>query len=164
MSATYDVLDKTVPAVRLAAVAERTAPDLDDPGALHATFGRLFAALTRRLVAAEIRPVGPAWSLYDRSDEHGLTVHAALPIAADAATEDDELLVIERPRLRVAATVHVGPLDELASAYAAVMQWIDARGLAAAGGAVEISLVWDPEQPGRNVTELQLPVTTPEVH
>ena len=162
MSATYDILDKTTPAVRLAAVAERITADLDDPGALHTTFGRLFTELTQRLAAAEIRPAGPAWSLYDRSDEHGLTIHAALPVAADATAEDDELLILERPQLRVAATVHTGPLDDLASAYAAIMQWIEARGLVPAGGAAEISLVWDPEQPERNVTELQLPVTTPE--
>lgn len=148
--------------MRLAAVAEQTASDLDDPGALHATFGRLFHKLTCQLAAAEVRPVGPAWSLYERSDEHGLTVHAALPIAADAAVDGDELLVLERPQLRVATTMHTGPVDDLASAYAAIMQWIDAHGLVAAGGAAEISLVWDPEQPEHNITELQLPITTPE--
>lgn len=162
MTTNYDILDKTSPAVRLGAVAERIGSEFDDPGVLHTTFGRLFTELTQRLDAAEIRPVGPAWSLYDRSDEHGLTIHAAIPIAADATIEDDELLVFERPPLRVAATVHTGALDDLASAYAAIMQWIDARDLVAAGGAVEIALVWDPERPDRNITELQLPVTTPE--
>jgi DNA-binding transcriptional MerR regulator/effector-binding domain-containing protein len=156
----YDILDKTAPAVRLAAVAERVTPDLDDPGALHLTFGRLFADLAGRLAEREIRPVGPAWSLYDRSNDRGLTVHAALPVDADASASDDGLLIVERPALRVAATVHEGPLDDLASAYAAIMGWLDARGLHAAGGAAEISLVWDPERPERNVTELQLPIAS----
>jgi DNA-binding transcriptional MerR regulator/effector-binding domain-containing protein len=147
MSADYEILDKTAPAVRVAAVAERIAPDLDDPGGLHVAFGRLFTELMQRLTAAKIRPIGAAWSLYDRSGEHGLTIHAALPIAADAAAAGAELLVVERPQLRAAATVHTGPLDYLASAYAAVMQRIEARGLVPAGGAAEISLVWYPEQP-----------------
>lgn len=80
----------------------------------------------------------------------------------DTPPADDELLILERPRLRVAATVRTGPLDDLASAYAAVMRWIEARGLVPAGGAAEISIGWDPQHPERNVTELQLPVTTPE--
>ena len=158
MSRTYDVLDKTVPTLRLAAVAERLAPDLDDPGALHHLFGRLFGELIGRLGAASLQPVGPAHSLYDRSDEDGITIHAALPIAAGATVDDDGLVIMERPTTRVAATIHTGALDGLASAYAAVMAWIDARGLAAAGGAAELSLVWDEDEPERNVTELQVAI------
>jgi hypothetical protein len=34
----------------------------------------------------------------------------------------------------------------------------EANGFEVAGGAAEISLVWDPENPEANVTELQLPL------
>jgi DNA-binding transcriptional MerR regulator/effector-binding domain-containing protein len=158
MAESYDIVDRTAAAVRLAAIAERLAPDLDDPGVLHEVFGRLFGELMGRLGAAGIQPVGPAYSLYERSDEDGLTVHAAIPIAEDATLDDETVLIIERPATRVAATIHTGPLDDLASAYAAMMSWIDARGVAAVGGAAEISLVWAEDEPDRNVTELQIAI------
>jgi DNA-binding transcriptional MerR regulator/effector-binding domain-containing protein len=162
MAEHYDIVDRTAAAVRLAAVAERLAPDIEDPGALHEVFGRLFGELMGRLGEAGINPAGPAYSLYERSDEEGLTIHAAFPIAEDATLDDGTLIIIERPVTRIAATIHSGPLDDLASAYAAIMRWIDARGVAAVGGAAEMFVVWDEDDPARNVTELQIAIADTE--
>ncbi len=153
-----DIIRKTVPAVRLA-TASRTLPASDDqPGHLAEVFGALFAELGARLTAAGIAPGGPPWSLYERSDETGITVHAAFPIADDVPIADAAISVVDRPETDVVSTVHLGDLREMGVAYVALMAWMEEHGLAPAGGSAEISLAWNPEEPQQNVTELQFPV------
>lgn len=158
MDTTYDVIRKISPAARLATMTEQLGPDDDHPNRLFDTFGRLFGALGAALDAANLTPVGPAWSLYDRSDDSGIVVRAGLPIAADVTVSTPDLVMVDRPSLDVAATTHVGDVSEMAGAYAAIMAWLESRSLRPHGGSAEISLVWDPEHPERNVTELQVAI------
>lgn len=153
-----DIIRKTAPAVRLVALSQ-TLPAADDqPDRLFTVFGSLFADLGARLDALGVVPIGPAWSLYERSDDTGITVHAALPIAPGVRVTDPALAVIDRPETDVISTVHLGDLAEMGVAYAALMAWIDEHGLSPAGGSAEISLAWNPDHPEQNVTELQFPV------
>lgn len=158
MHAPYDIVRKVSPAVRLASTSQRLPPDADDPQRLFAVFGQLFEQLGVALATHGVAPTGPAWSLYDRSDDAGIVVHAALPIAPDADISSPGVVVVDRPELDVASTIHVGDVTEMAAAYAAIMEWLEARSLRPSGGAAEISLVWDPEHPERNVTELHLAI------
>jgi effector-binding domain-containing protein len=158
MHTSYDVIRKASPAVRLAATSQRLQPDSDDPRRLFAVFGQLFEQLSAALATDGVAPTGPAWSLYDRSDDAGIVVHAALPIAPDADITSAGVVVIDRPEMDVASTIHLGDVAEMATAYAAIMEWLEARSLPPSGGAAEISLVWDPDHPERNVTELHLAI------
>lgn len=158
MPTPYDVVRKVSPAVRLASTSQRLGPDADDPQRLFAAFGQLFGDLGAALDGEGLAPIGPAWSLYDRSDDAGIVVHAALPISPDATITAPGVVVVDRPELDVASTIHVGDVADMATAYAAIMEWLEARSLRPSGGAAEISLVWDPEHPERNVTELHLAI------
>jgi DNA-binding transcriptional MerR regulator len=162
MSSTYEITRRTTEPVHLAAIGRTIDANDDAPELLFAVFGELFAQLGAALAGAGIEAVGPAWSLYDRADEHGITVHAALPVPPSVDLPSG-LERLHRPSLEVATTVHVGDVVRLGEAYAAVAAWIESHGLQAAGGAAEVSLVWDPEHPEHNVTELQLAVLAPEV-
>lgn len=158
MHTPYDVVRKVSPAVRLAASSQRLPPDTADPQRLFAVFGQLFEQLGAALATHGVAPTGPAWSLYDRSDDAGIVVHAALPIAPAADISSPGVVVIDRPELDVASTIHLGDVAEMAMAYASIMEWLEARSLPPSGGSAEISLVWDPEHPERNVTELHLAI------
>lgn len=160
MISTYDVIRKISPATRLAATSKRLEPADPDPQRLFAAFGQLFAELAGQLAAANITPIGPAWSLYDRSDNHGIVVHAGLPIQDDDTISSPDVVVMDRPDLDVASTIHLGDVADMANAYAAIMGWLEACSLRPAGGAAEISLVWDPEHPERNVTELHVAIAS----
>jgi DNA-binding transcriptional MerR regulator len=159
MNHPHDVVRKTAPAVRLAAIDRHLDASDESPDRLFAAFGELFGDLAARLAAARVTPIGPAWSLYERSDETGLVIRAALPVAV--ATMDAPVRILDRPELSVASTMHTGDVQHMGVAYAAVMEWMEANSLVPAGGAAEISLVWDPDNPEANVTELQLPIAPP---
>ena len=149
----YDVTTRTAPPVVLGTVGRTV--DQDEPGVLFAAFGELFASLAAALDGAGVVPAGPAWSLYDRAGDEGLRIAAGLPVPA-AADLPSGLERVELPEQEVAVTLHRGGMDGIAAAYRAVMTWMEAGGLEPAGGAREVSLVWDPEQPERCVTELQI--------
>lgn len=151
----YDVTTRRAPSLVLATIGRTV--DQDDPGVLLAAFGELFAELAAALGRAGVAPAGPAWSLYDRAREEGLRIAAALPVPA-AVDLPAGLERVELPEEEVAVTVHRGGMDGIGGAYGAVMTWMEAAGLEPAGGAREISLVWDPDQPHRCVTELQVVV------
>lgn len=148
-----EVLRKTTPPIRLATVREQLPGNDDDPVHLFEVFGRLFEELSRRLAEAGVTPIGPAWSLYDRSDD-GLVIAAGMPVTGSVA--DERVHVVDRPETDVASTMHQGDVRQMGDAYAAVMAWMEANGHTSAGGSAEISLVWDPERPERSVTELQI--------
>lgn len=155
----YDMVRKVAPAIRLATVSRRLPPTEPDAHQLFVVFGELFAELAQRLASDRITPIGPAWSLYDRADDDGIVVHAGLPIPDDAVSTPG-VLVVSRPEADVASTMHLGDVAEMANAYTALMEWLEARSLRPQGGAAEISLVWDPEHPDRNVTELQITIAS----
>ncbi|MGF1646097.1 MAG: MerR family transcriptional regulator [Kineosporiaceae bacterium] len=153
----YDVVRKTSPTVRLAMIGESLGPCDPSTADYGAVFGRLFGELMGRLGAAGVRPVGPAWSLYDTSTEDGLVVHAGLPIAP-GWDGDERVRVVDRPSAEVASTIHTGSMTGMPAAYAAITAWIEANGLGVTGGAAEISLEWDDVASAANVTEVMIPV------
>jgi effector-binding domain-containing protein len=149
----YDVTTKKAPSLVLATIGGQV--DQDEPGVLLAAFGELFATLAGALARAGVTPTGPAWSLYERAHEEGLRIAAGLPVPPSADLPA-EVARVELPEQEVAFTVHRGSMGGIGAAYGAVMTWMEASGLAAAGGAREVSLVWDAEQPQHCVTELQI--------
>lgn len=145
-----------------------------DPATGYRSYRAEQAATVQRVLALKelgftLAQIGPLLAdppgreeLYDRSDDEGIVVHAALPVDADATLPGDRLAVLDRPATDVASTIHLGDVAEMASAYAAVMEWLEARGLrpagGSAGGSAEVSLERDPEHPERNVTELHVAI------
>lgn len=153
--ARYDVVRKTSPAVKLAAIGESLGPVDPSTADFDGAFDRLFGELMGRLGAAGVHPIGPAWSLYETSTDEGLVVHAALPIGP-GWDGDDRVRVVDRPEQDVAVTIHKGSMTGMPAAYAAVTAWIEANGLEVTGGAAEISLEWDAPESDTNVTELMI--------
>lgn len=151
----YPVTTKPAPAVRLASLSELVDPD--DADVLHPTFGRLFTRLAHLLQDGAMTAQGPPWSLYGTTGEDGLRVTAALPVG-EVAEAPSDVDIVELAGSEVAYTVHIGTMDGIAAAYAAVMAYVEQNGWQPLGGAREVSLVWDQEHPERSVTELQIPV------
>jgi AraC family transcriptional regulator len=72
-----------------------------------------------------------------------VTMEPGMRVTGSAGSGQGEVVADTLPGGPVATTTHTGPYDKLADAYAAIEQWIEAQGLAAAGAPWE-SYVTDP--------------------
>jgi AraC family transcriptional regulator len=102
------------------------------------TFGQI-GVYTRR---AGIAMAGPPLTRYIEWGPGLLTIEAGMPVAMSTPGEG-EIKAETLPGGWAAVTIHAGPYDGLSEAHAAVQQWIEAEGLAAAGGPWE-SYITDP--------------------
>lgn len=57
-------------------------------------------------------------------------------------------------------TIHEGPYETLSQSWSYLMNYIMGEGLETGLPVREVYLVWDPADPAKNVTELQVPVIT----
>jgi AraC family transcriptional regulator len=72
-----------------------------------------------------------------------VTMEPGMRVAGSAVSGQGEVVADTLPGGPVATTTHIGPYDKLADAYAAIEQWMEEKGLAAAGAPWE-SYVTDP--------------------
>ncbi|MEU4653659.1 MerR family transcriptional regulator [Streptomyces sp. NPDC023723] len=155
----YDVVIKTVPAVR---VAELTATAASFwPEDVGPVVGPLYDELFRRLDAADITPTGPGIAHYEDAPEGGgrIAVHAAVQVSAPL--RDAPFRVLDLPPLGPAATiVHRGPMDTVLPTAQALARWIEANGYRATGHPREVNLEC-PADRDAWVTELQVSVDSP---
>ncbi|THA24394.1 MerR family transcriptional regulator [Streptomyces sp. RKND-216] len=156
---THDVVVKSVPAVRVAelsAVAGGFEPEHIGP-----VVGPLFENLCCRLDEAGVRPTGPGLAYYEDAPEGAdgsIVVHAAMPVASDAAVGHGVDLVV-LPAVESAATiVHRGPMDGVLGTLQTLAHWIDDNGYTSGGYNRELYLEC-PADRADWVTELQEPVT-----
>jgi effector-binding domain-containing protein len=112
----------------------------------------------RRVVESGVEP-GPCVAHYDWPDDSGhVVVHLGFDIGDQSLADNDDVRVVELPAVEVASTIHRGPLVDIADTFEAVVRWIEASGYRIADRSREVYLEWDPEDPTRSVTELQLPI------
>lgn len=108
---------------------------------------------------------GPPYVLFrrGRSGEYPITV--CLPIAPEGprlrSSEGIELRVM--PGCTVASTIHLGPEDGLAAAYAALEDWVTENAHILAGQPLREIYLNDPDDTiaERRRTEVALPITPP---
>ncbi|MFG2295945.1 MerR family transcriptional regulator [Streptomyces sp. NPDC048603] len=154
---TEDIVLKSLPAVRLAELTA-TAPGFE-PEQIGPVIGPLFEELCARLEAAGAAPSGPGTAYYEDAGPDGaITVHAGLPVAADAPAAEGVSVVVLPAVERAATIVHRGAMDGVLPTVQALAQWIGENGYRSTGYAREVTLHYS-EDPAEWVTELQEPVT-----
>jgi AraC family transcriptional regulator len=104
-------------------------------------FGKVFGQAQQNGIAI----AGPPFTRYLDWGPGVFTIEAGIPVVAGSpnASLDGDVRADILPGGAVAATTHAGPYDKLSEAHAAVQQWIEAEGLAAAGAPWEV-YVTDP--------------------
>ncbi|THJ75443.1 MerR family transcriptional regulator [Candidatus Frankia alpina] len=162
---TDNVVIKPVAAVQVAelvATAASYAPEDITP-----VLTPLFADLIDRLARAGLTPTGPALAYYTDAIQtdaaHGdavISVHAALPVAAEPDAGHD-VAIVDLPAIPAAATLlHRGSVNEIVATGQTLARWIDSHSHRAVGYARELYLSCPPDAPELWVTELQEPITT----
>lgn len=130
-----------------------------EPEAITPVIQPLYCELWQRMASAGVDAAGPAIAYYeDTPDGDGaIVVHAAVPVATEAAA-DHGFSVVDLAQVEsVAAIIHHGSMDDVLSTGQALARWIDASGYRSAGYAREVTLEWSTD-PDQWVTELQQPI------
>jgi effector-binding domain-containing protein len=112
----------------------------------------------RRMVESGIEP-GICIAHYDWPDDSGdVVVHLGFDIGDQSFKDDNDVRVVVLPAVEVASAIHRGSLVDITDTFEAVVRWIEANGYQIADRSRELYLEWDPEDPARSVTELQVPI------
>ncbi len=118
-----------------------------------------FAELFQRLGRLGVRPSGPPLVIYHEFGVDAIDAEVCVPIrdVIDAAGRVRSRVV---PGMTVARTVHVGPYQELESAYATVTEWVSDHGAEVAGPLQERYLngPGDGVPPSEYRTVVELPI------
>jgi effector-binding domain-containing protein len=154
----YDVIIKEVAPEHLASV-RGTYRMAELPEVMGREFGRIMGALT----AEGVEPSGGALAVYHGWTEDTVDVEIALTIRGVFFPQDPRGGVVRASRVpggKVAFTVHVGPYDQLTSAYGAIQAYAEARGLKLAGMMWERYLTDPAVEPdlSKHVTEVFWPL------
>jgi DNA-binding transcriptional MerR regulator len=150
---TYDIVIKELEPVDVVGLTLRTSPEAISTDAA-AAYARLYEVLGREGIV----PAGPPRLVYQQMSEDAWTIETCVPVAG-ATGAPDGLALRRLPGGRVAATVHVGPYDELGMAYRELEVWMGKQGLTPSGPPFDIYLN-DPsevEDSARFQTELLWP-------
>jgi len=124
---TYDIETRELPGQTVISIREQV-----PPADLLAFIGRSFGDLFGHVRLLAIAVAGEPFAIYhsfgaDAIDaEIGLPIHGHVEAAGRISTR-------ELPPVTVAETVHAGPYEGLADAYAELTQWIEANGFEVVG-------------------------------
>jgi effector-binding domain-containing protein len=123
--------------------------------------GSLYQELFETIGRHGIAPAGPSLGIYYDEDykESDVDVEAAVPVA-NAALDNDRVVIKELPAITAASVVRRGPWDDFSPAYQALMRWIQANNYRVIGCNREIYLQ-GPEAgvaPEEYIVEIQFPV------
>jgi len=134
-------------------------------GLTHDDIGPAFARLLPQVVAhLEAAGAKPGISVACYEDEGGTVaegehvLHAGFEIGEQEVPDSDAVRVVDLPVVEVAAAVYRGSDDGIASAWAALVRWIEDSGYTLVGDCRELYHEWDDDDPARNVMELQQPI------
>lgn len=154
----YDITLKEVPAQHAAVLRlQVTAATIGQ------AVGQGYAVLGEAIGRSGAGFAGPPFLVMtDLVDEESSgAIELGFPVLAPF-TAEGEVKGEELPAMLVAATVHKGPYDESARAYAAVESWLQEHGHTSAGAPREVYLN-SPEDvpPAEYLTEIQFPLAVP---
>lgn len=147
----YSVAIEDRPAVPIASVRKEI-----DQSAIGAWMGEAVGLIMSALAAAGLGPTGPMYSRYHTWVDDRTDCEVGFPISGPAP---DPLNSSEIPAGQSAATLHVGPYQEIPAAYEAITAWLESRGIAPGAGPYEVYLS-DPGStpPARLETEVVWPL------
>lgn len=154
----YDITLKEVPAQHVAVLRMQVTA-----ATIGQAVGQGYATLGQAVGRSGAGFAGPPFLVMtDLVDaESPGAIELGFPVGAPFGSDGD-VVGAEVPAMLVAATVHKGPYDESAGAYAAVEKWLQEHGHTAAGAPREVYLN-SPEDvpPSQYLTEIQFPVAVP---
>jgi effector-binding domain-containing protein len=146
---TRDLEPQTVFSIR----ERHAAPDV--PQFLAEAFGDLFG----RLGLLGVRPAGHPFVIYHGFGPAEIDAEVCVPIV-DPASAAGRIRSRDLPAMTVARTLHVGPYEELGTAYRALTSWIERSGVEATGPVQERYLngPGDGAAPVDYRTEIEMPI------
>ena len=99
--------------------------------------GHAYAEVAAAVAARHLGPAGPPFARYHRLGEDRFEVEAGFPVTGPVEAEGS-VQPSELPGGPAAASVHVGPYDQMEPAYQALDSWVRDHGVEPAGDAWEI--------------------------
>jgi effector-binding domain-containing protein len=94
--------------------------------------GRRFPSLHEYLDKQDVKPAGPAITIYTQTDDAGFSFQAALPVAqAPKDPPKGDISVGQAPSGRALKFVHRGSYDAMDSTYEAITNYLDDKQLEA---------------------------------
>lgn len=107
---------------------------------------KAYRALADVIAAQGTSPSGPPFARYHRRDADRITVEAGFPVVT-AIEASGDVQPSYLPGGPAATTMHTGPYEEIAPAYAALASWVRDHGGTPEGDAWEIYLGNPDRQP-----------------
>src|SRR3984957_10324881 len=151
-----DVVIKQAESIRLAE-AVGTAPGYGAEN-LGPLFTRLIPEVIEHLTRAGVKP-GILVGHYEAPlDDGSVVLHAGFDIADQDVPSTEVVQVVDLPAVQVASVIHRGTMEDIDSAFEALVRWIQEGGYRSAGGSRELYHEMHLEDLTRSVTELQIPV------
>lgn len=122
--------------------------------------GQAYGAIAQYLDGLGEHPAGPPFAAYYNMDMQNLEIEIGFPVSKKIAGKD-KIQAGEIPAGKMATCVHIGPYSDIAPAYTALSEWIEANGYGATGVAYEMYLN-DPSQtpPQELMTQIVFPLQT----
>ncbi len=151
----FDVLVKTVPAMRIAA-RRVTIPTNDQvPGFLGSAFSEVYDHVRQ----AGAKDLGPCFAMWHQAAEvyANEEAEAAVPVDRPLAGTD-RVQVYELPAAQVASVVHHGAFENFRQEHVALLTWIEANHYRIAGPYRELYINHDRDNMAESATEIQYPI------
>lgn len=98
---------------------------------------KTYGALASVITAHGAGPAGPPFARYHRLAEDRFAVEAGFPVST-AIDADGDVRPSQLPGGPAAVTVHIGPYEQMASAYQALASWVSSHRGEAAGDPWEV--------------------------
>jgi DNA-binding transcriptional MerR regulator len=152
---TYDIVVKTVPAMRVAS-CRVTIPTNDQvPAYLRPAYAKVYDYLRKE----GVRDDGLCLALWHSPADVYENEDAEAVVQIDRTLPGtDQVKVYELPATQVASVVHQGDFEDFTQGHAALLEWIDANGYRVVGPYREIYIKHDKANLSDTTTEIQFPV------
>jgi DNA-binding transcriptional MerR regulator/effector-binding domain-containing protein len=152
-----DFVIKQTQLVRIAETVA-TAPGYG-PENIGPVFDRALPEVWAHLHSAGVPP-GICIAYYEwAADDGSIVVHLGFDIADHQIPETKAIRVVELPVTTVASAVLQGPIEGIVPLYESLVRWIEDTGHSLGGLSREHYHEWHADDPARNVTELQMPIS-----
>lgn len=160
-SHTMDVQDVVIKLTQPIRIAEAFAPNLTHAD-IGGAFGTLLPEVIDHLTSSGAKP-GIAVGYYDDEggtvEEGHIGLHAGFDVGDQDVASGDRVKVVDLPVVEVASAVYRGSMDGIGAAWESLVRWADLSGYRLTNGCRELYHEWHEDDPTRNVTELQQPIT-----
>jgi effector-binding domain-containing protein len=152
---TYDIVIKTVPAIKVAA-RRVTIPTNDQ---VPEYLGPAYTEVYNYIREQGLKEDGLCMTLWHSPADVYANEDAEAIVAIDRLVPGtDQVKVYELPPTQVAAVVHHGSFEEFTQGHAALLEWIDANGYRIVGPYREIYIKHEKNNLSDTITEIQFPV------